>query len=100
MVAPKGPGHLVRRTFTEGGGVPCVFAVHQDATGEATQKALAYDHGQMSVMRFVSGDPNAGIYVIIAHLKKKNKQAKIYFEPKEELLEAMHNHCPDRVFQN
>ena len=42
MVAPKGPGHLVRRTFTEGGGVPCVFAVYQDATGEATQKALAY----------------------------------------------------------
>ena len=31
MVAPKGPGHLVRRTFTEGGGVPCVFAVHQGA---------------------------------------------------------------------
>ena len=54
----------------------------------------------MSVMRFVSGDPNAGIYVIIAHLKKKNKQAKIYFELKEEPLEAMHNHCPDRVFQN
>ena len=45
MVAPKGPGHLVRRTFTEGGGVPCVFAVHQDATGEATQKALAYTKG-------------------------------------------------------
>ena len=45
MVAPKGPGHLVRRTFTEGGGVPCVFAVHQDATGEATQKALAYAKG-------------------------------------------------------
>ena len=45
MVAPKGPGHLVRRTFTEGGGGPCVFAVHQDATGEATQKALAYAKG-------------------------------------------------------
>ena len=45
MVAPKGPGHLVRCTFTEGGGVPCVFAVHQDATGEATQKALAYAKG-------------------------------------------------------
>ena len=45
MAAPKGPGHLVRRTFTEGGGVPCVFAVHQDATGEATQKALAYAKG-------------------------------------------------------
>ena len=35
MIAPKGPGHLVRRTYTEGGGVPCLIAVHQDATGRA-----------------------------------------------------------------
>ncbi len=42
MVAPKGPGHLVRRTYTEGGGVPCLIAVHQDATGEAKGLALAY----------------------------------------------------------
>ena len=35
MVAPKGPGHLVRRTYTEGGGVPCLIAVEQDATGKA-----------------------------------------------------------------
>ena len=35
MVAPKGPGHLVRRQFTEGRGVPCLMAVHQDATGDA-----------------------------------------------------------------
>lgn len=35
MVAPKGPGHLVRRVFTEGQGVPCLIAVHQDATGRA-----------------------------------------------------------------
>lgn len=42
MVAPKGPGHLVRRAFTEGGGIPYVFAIHQDATDETTQKALAY----------------------------------------------------------
>jgi ketol-acid reductoisomerase len=35
MVAPKGPGHLVRRTYTEGGGVPCLIAVEQDATGGA-----------------------------------------------------------------
>ena len=35
MVAPKGPGHLVRRTYTEGGGVPCLIAVDQDATGKA-----------------------------------------------------------------
>ncbi|MEG2140439.1 MAG: ketol-acid reductoisomerase [Bilophila sp.] len=45
MIAPKGPGHLVRRTFTEGGGVPCVVAVHQDASGQAMQKALAYAKG-------------------------------------------------------
>ena len=42
MVAPKGPGHLVRRTYTEGGGVPCHIAVHQDATGGAKGLALAY----------------------------------------------------------
>jgi ketol-acid reductoisomerase len=35
MVAPKGPGHLVRRTYVEGGGVPALIAVHQDATGQA-----------------------------------------------------------------
>ena len=35
MVAPKGPGHLVRRTYEEGGGVPCLIAVEQDATGNA-----------------------------------------------------------------
>ena len=44
-VAPKGPGHLVRRTFTEGGGVPDVFAVEQDATGKAFDIALAYARG-------------------------------------------------------
>ena len=42
MVAPKGPGHLVRRTYTEGGGVPCLIAVEQDATGGARDLALAY----------------------------------------------------------
>ncbi len=42
MVAPKGPGELVRRTFTQGGGVPCLIAVHQDATGTAKQRGLAY----------------------------------------------------------
>jgi len=45
MVAPKGPGHLVRRTYTEGGGVPGLVAVHQDATGQAKEKALAYAKG-------------------------------------------------------
>lgn len=38
LVAPKGPGHLVRRTFAEGGAVPALFAVYQDATGVATEK--------------------------------------------------------------
>ena len=42
MVAPKGPGHLVRRTFVDGGGVPCLIAVEQDATGTARELALAY----------------------------------------------------------
>src|SRR5580692_5850141 len=42
MVAPKGPGHLVRRTYTEGGGVPCLIAVDQDASGHAMELALAY----------------------------------------------------------
>ncbi len=45
MVAPKGPGHLVRRTYTEGAGVPCLIAVHQDASGKAKQYALAYSNG-------------------------------------------------------
>ena len=45
MIAPKGPGHLVRRTYTEGGGVPALLAVHQDATGKARELALSYGHG-------------------------------------------------------
>ncbi|MDB5058820.1 MAG: ilvC [Chloroflexi bacterium] len=45
MVAPKGPGHLVRRTYTEGGGVPCLIAVQQDASGHAFQNGLAYAKG-------------------------------------------------------
>jgi ketol-acid reductoisomerase len=42
MVAPKGPGHLVRRTYTEGGGVPCLIAVAQDSSGKGKDLALAY----------------------------------------------------------
>ncbi len=42
MVAPKGPGALVRKMYKEGKGVPCLVAVHQDATGQAKQLALAY----------------------------------------------------------
>ncbi len=42
MIAPKGPGHLVRNTYTQGGGVPCLIAVHQDVSGSARNTALAY----------------------------------------------------------
>jgi ketol-acid reductoisomerase len=45
MVAPKGPGHLVRRQYEEGHGVPCLMAVHQDATGDAHDLVLAYAAG-------------------------------------------------------
>jgi ketol-acid reductoisomerase len=45
LVAPKGPGHMVRRQYTEGSGVPGLVAVHQDATGNAQQVALAYAKG-------------------------------------------------------
>ncbi len=45
MVAPKGPGHLVRREYARGAGVPCLVAVEQDATGEALKRALAYAKG-------------------------------------------------------
>jgi ketol-acid reductoisomerase len=45
MVAPKGPGHLVRRTYLEGGGVPSLIAVHHDATGHTHDIALAYADG-------------------------------------------------------
>ncbi len=45
MIAPKGPGHLVRRTFTEGSGVPCLIAVHQDYSGNTKELALAWAKG-------------------------------------------------------
>jgi ketol-acid reductoisomerase len=45
LVAPKGPGHLVRRQFTEGSGVPALVAIHQDSSGNARQLALAYAKG-------------------------------------------------------
>ena len=45
LVAPKGPGDLVRRQYQEGKGVPCLMAVHQDATGNAQEVTLAYAHG-------------------------------------------------------
>jgi ketol-acid reductoisomerase len=45
LIAPKGPGDLVRRQYQEGAGVPCLLAVQQDASGQAHAKALAYAHG-------------------------------------------------------
>lgn len=45
MIAPKGPGHLVRRTYEQGQGVPALFAVYQDASGEARSRAMAYAKG-------------------------------------------------------
>jgi ketol-acid reductoisomerase len=45
MVAPKGPGHLVRREYERGAGVPALVAIHQDATGQAMARALAYAKG-------------------------------------------------------
>ncbi|CAM4095802.1 ketol-acid reductoisomerase [Lederbergia lenta] len=45
LVAPKGPGHLVRRTYQEGAGVPALFAIYQDASGKARETALAYAKG-------------------------------------------------------
>jgi ketol-acid reductoisomerase len=45
LIAPKGPGHLVRRQYTEGSGVPALVAIHQDATGNARKLALAYAKG-------------------------------------------------------
>ncbi|WP_127010033.1 ketol-acid reductoisomerase [Veillonella sp. CHU110] len=45
MVAPKGPGHLVRRTFQEGSGVPCLYAVYADPSGDTKEVALAWASG-------------------------------------------------------
>ncbi|MEM9137171.1 MAG: ketol-acid reductoisomerase [Cyanobacteria bacterium P01_F01_bin.42] len=45
MIAPKSPGHLVRRTYSQGQGVPCLFAVFQDGSGQARDRAMAYAKG-------------------------------------------------------
>jgi len=45
MVAPKGPGHMVRRTYTEGKGTPCLVAVHNDVTGDTKDVAMAWANG-------------------------------------------------------
>ncbi len=56
MVAPKGPGHLVRRVYEEGKGVPCLIAVQQNATGKARDLALAWAKGIGGTRAGVSGD--------------------------------------------
>ena len=53
MIAPKSPGHLLRRVYTEGRGVPSLIAIHQDASGRAHEFALCYAHG--------IGSPRAGV---------------------------------------
>jgi ketol-acid reductoisomerase len=45
MIAPKSPGHLLRRVYSQGGGVPSLLAIHQDASGQAQEFALCYAHG-------------------------------------------------------
>ena len=45
MVAPKGPGTMVRQTYADGAGVPCLIAIYQDASGQAKETALAYAKG-------------------------------------------------------
>jgi len=45
MIAPKSPGHLLRRVYSQGGGVPSLLAIHQDASGRAHEYALSYAHG-------------------------------------------------------
>ncbi|MFI3174227.1 MAG: ketol-acid reductoisomerase [Bacillota bacterium] len=45
MIAPKGPGHVLRQMYTEGQGIPCLVAIHKDATGDTLETALAYGAG-------------------------------------------------------
>src|SRR5258705_13448420 len=54
MIAPKGPGHLVRSTYTQGGGVPSLIAIHQNASGNAKDLALSYAAA-------IGGSPGGGI---------------------------------------
>src|SRR3712207_8336656 len=68
MVAPKGPGHLVRREFENGKGVPCLVAVEQDASGQALQLALSYAKDRKSTRLNSS---HANISYAVFCLKKK-----------------------------
>ena len=77
MIAPKGPGHMVRRTYTEGSGVPCLIAVEQDYSGKAKDLALAYANG-------IGG---ARAVFLKLHLKMKQKQ--IYLANKQFFVEEL-----------
>ena len=79
MVAPKGPGHLVRRVFQEGQGVPNLIAIEQDYTGKAKELALAYAGGFEKMRHSISDTAEFGDYVTserIAddHMKAEMKQ--------------------------
>ena len=64
LIAPKAPGRLVRRTYTQGHGVPCLLAVHQDATGHAKDRALGYARGiggtRAAVLETTFGEETVG----------------------------------------
>ena len=81
MVAPKGPGHLVRRVFTEGAGVPCLVAVHQDASGKAYDIALAYAKG-------IGGTRCGGVTALITAGYETLVEAG--YKPESAYFECMH----------
>ena len=57
MVAPKGPGHLVRSEYVKGGGVPCLVAIHQDASGGALDLGLVLRHAPSAAAAPASSRP-------------------------------------------
>ncbi len=66
MIAPKAPGHRVREVYTQGGGVPALVAVHQDASGHAFEDALAYGKG--------IGGTRGGV---LDHLHRRNRDRPV-----------------------
>ena len=70
MIAPKGPGHTVRSEYQRGGGVPCLIAIHQDASGAAHEVALAYASGvgggRSGIIVGYSFEPITGFFIFDA----------------------------------
>lgn len=66
MIAPKGPGHLVRSEYTKGSGVPCLIAVHQDASGNSKEVALDFYNVTIPMLyfHFQICIPNSFLYVL------------------------------------